>query len=180
MRKISKPALISLAIFGVVLLGVAGYFIYAHIQGAKTDDRQTSNQASTTTREPQQAICSDEIITRANTALAGGDLADLEAVNSLVQQTPEYQKDQNCLYIVVRYYLERSAAVPAREQFSVLEKTFDGQKGFSPLFAPMLSIATLKERLEFVEQNDAKMKEQSQQNYNYLDDVDRNNGVDVE
>lgn len=71
-----------------------------------------------------------------------------------VKLTKDYQKDANCLYVLVYYYVSVSDAVNAKDNYSKLEKVYNSKKGFAkPLASRAGSLEDVKKEVAKVDQS---------------------------
>jgi len=96
--------------------------------------------------------------------LDAGRTTKLKDVVNKIKNQEQYDKDPNCLYPVVSYYLFMHDADNARKNYDLLEKAYNSKKGFSKDYGPAVaSLSSLKQRTENTEKQNA--------------DLDKNNNV---
>lgn len=111
--------------FLVILLGAAGvayyYFVY------KESKKEVNNQCST------QAV-QDTILRDAGVIIPDKKIDELGKMVKKIQQIPDYEKDHNCLYPIVKYYAMIGEAGKSRDYYNKFLKVYDAKKGMAPIF----------------------------------------------
>ena len=117
---LTKNAVILLAA-GLLIIGAAATYLY--IKDRRESDTVVDN-----------AVCSSaaagSVLKDASNALDPKKVNELAAVAERIQKLPNYQKDQNCLYVVVYYYVNAYRYPEARSNLDQLEKIYDPSKNF--------------------------------------------------
>ena len=86
-------------------------------------------------------------------AIRTNNIAKQQQAVAKIQKLPNYQKDPNCLYAVVSYYINRSDAKDANLYLNELIKVYNVKQGYSGVFVAPLSIATQKNDVATIERN---------------------------
>lgn len=79
----------------------------------------------------QQAVCSDEILKQASTALAPTKTEQLKPVVTNIQALEGYETDANCLNVVTTYYVNTGDPINAQLYLDKLKAVYDPGKAFS-------------------------------------------------
>lgn len=126
------------AVIGLLLVaGAVAFGLYHRQQSVSRDD----------------ALCSEETITKAAPLIESGKGAELLAIAQEVQALENYETDVNCLYIITSAYINISDAKNSRAYYDKLATTYDPAVGYSPLFGDSInSLATLESSVEFLEE----------------------------
>lgn len=149
-KKNLKP-LIIVAIVAVLLLAI-GVFAVVSRNGSKQND-----QSQNVTRK---TVCSNEIITEAGPLITEGSGSQLTAVAKKVMALPEFDRDPNCLYIVVNSYVNVSDAANGRKYYDKLKVVYDPQAGYSRSFGDtLITPEGLKKNIEYLEAQAKRLKE---------------------
>lgn len=130
---------------------------------------RNSDQANDITPE---TVCSDDIIKRANEQINNSTLNELTATADEVKKIAKYDRDDNCLYIVVRYGLMIGDSRTARDSYEQLKRVFDG---YSPLFTSQIQPDELEPLVEYAEKRqkdrDEAIKKQVQYESSLSEDI---------
>lgn len=105
-----KLALILLA---VLLVALIVYFLF--------------NQSRLNARP----VCSDQQLEQASTVLDRSKVEELKPIAESIQQLERFDRDPNCLYVVVSYYIYMEDPSNARTFFEKLKKAYIPDQGFS-------------------------------------------------
>lgn len=83
-------------------------------------------------RPPGVAVCSETILREASQALDPTQATKLQPIVVKIEALQDFDKDQNCLYIVLTYYINSDNPQLARATFNKLNGIYDPTLGFSP------------------------------------------------
>jgi hypothetical protein len=145
-----RKLLLGVGIFVVLCMIGAGIYI------AKTlflgDGMGGSSSKSNQAKIVPVTVCSDDVITRASTAIGNNDLSALSAMSTEVMAIGQYKNDANCEYIMARYYLASGQADKANDTITQLQRVLSAGGAYSTVFNPPAvnisdlrgSLATLK------------------------------------
>lgn len=114
------------------------------------------------------AVCTGNsakpIMSDASKAISEGKIQQLGPVVSKVQSLKNYDKDPNCLNIIVSYYIGISDSKNARLYLDKLNKVYDENVGFSKTLGPKAyDIAALRQITEFLEKASENLSKNIQQ-----------------
>src|SRR5690349_12320570 len=82
--------------------------------------------------EQAKSGCNSDILAEASNLLATTRTSDLKPVAENIQKIEGYEKDPNCLNVVITYYINTSDYASAQAALDKLEGIYDKSKGFSP------------------------------------------------
>ncbi len=82
------------------------------------------------------AICSEATLREASSALSPASLGQLKPIAEKVMSTKNYDKDPNCMYIVLTYHTNNDQPAIARSDLEKLRKMYDPTQGFSSYLGP--------------------------------------------
>lgn len=89
-------------------------------------------------------------------------ITDNAAVIANIQAVKGYDKDQNCLYVMTRRYINMSDPVNAKLYLNKLKARYDSKQGFKPeLGVSSLGIQGLEQEVEFL----GKLPAQAEENF---------------
>lgn len=131
----NKKLILFIVVF-LILLATAGYFWY------------TKQQAAKTAKNP---VCNEDLLQRAGLLLDSTKREDLKPIVNEIQKKKNYEKDANCLYVVVTYYANVADGKNARANFEKLKRIYDPNKRFSLIVGKHGGIEELKLQVEYAE-----------------------------
>lgn len=114
--------------------------------------------AVTTSREVKPAVttrgCSSSLNRQAATVLAPERLEQLDPIVDKIVKIPGYEKDANCLYIVLAFYINSSNASNSQRYLSKLERVYNPKVGYDPALeaAQAKTPAELQPTVDFLQQ----------------------------
>ncbi len=133
----------------IIIIGVLGYCIYRlnHKPVSTYVAVQATNTCTTGTGL--------QLLRQAVPLSTQPKYLQLKKVVDKIQKLPDYQRDPNCLYMVITYEVNAADAGSASDNFNKLVKVYNPNVGFTPylgrgasLQALQTSINTLKQVLE--------------------------------
>ena len=117
----------------IIVSGIIFYFVW--------HSRQSSTVAVCTTRS------NSIILQQAGEAIIASNVAGQQQAVEKIQKLPNYQKDPNCLYVVVNYYISKGDTQNSSQYFAKLQSVYNPKQGFSKIFVIPKSIATLQSNI---------------------------------
>jgi hypothetical protein len=126
-----RPIVLSgLAIFVLIVAGsVAGYQQYAN-----------------------RPVCSDELLQQAAAFYNPSQTLKLKTIVNKVTSLKRYERDPNCLNIVVTYYINVGDSTNAHTYLDKLQKVYNPKKGFSQyLDGKVRTIDTLRQNVDYLD-----------------------------
>lgn len=128
----------------LVAAAVAGYFVLTN--------KQADEKNSSTVETQAQSVCSAELVKNANTSIETNNTVELYKSVEQIRNLSNYNKDPNCLYIIVRYNLAQNFTGDNAQLMSDLKKVYYGldQKSFTNAW----SYAKLQERVNALAEYD--------------------------
>lgn len=106
------------------------------------------------TNGPITETCSEDINKQADTAITNTDQVALAAVVDIVKQQEGYDRDPNCLYIVLQYQLATGDAKSSRTTLDRLKAYAGNTFRFSRAFTTGISIQSLEQNVHFLSESD--------------------------
>lgn len=86
-------------------------------------------------------------------ALYTGNVTNESQLAVKIKNIKGYNKDPNCLYFLVNYYLSKGDPNNASTYLKELEKVYNPKQGFSGMFVQSLSLSTLKDEVNTLQQS---------------------------
>ncbi len=120
----------------LLLIAAAGYYWY------------TKQQAAKTAKNP---VCTEDILHQADPLLDSAKREELAPLVDNIKSKKNYEKDANCLYIVVTYYVNVVEGKNARTYFEKLKQVYDPNKRFSLTIGSHGGIEDLQAKVEYAE-----------------------------
>lgn len=81
------------------------------------------------------------------------NIVALGGIISKIEKLPNYQKDPNCDYVVLTYYIYTGNLASASIYMTRLEQSYNSKKGYSEILAPSAkSISNLKRQIAEIQQ----------------------------
>lgn len=148
-----------LIIFFVVIAALA----LAAAGGRGAYEQYKRKQAENASRQ-KAASCPDEFLSQAGPYLSSRDHANREKLRPIalkIEQTQGYDKNPNCLYVVLTYYMQYGDAEKSRTHLDKLEKVYDTEAGFSQLLGPTKTIEELRKFNDFLQRRAEQIKNNS-------------------
>lgn len=136
-----KQRKILLPLVGGVLLLVAigGYLIYQDGQ---------NNQNNKVTRA---IVCDEEIIKQASQAISTNNGSVLVDIKPKITALKDYDRDQNCLYVVIVHDITKSDLTSAKDHLGKMKKVYQ-ENGYSKSFAGSTqTLSQLEKSVAFLE-----------------------------
>ncbi len=115
----------------LVIVFVLGTVIYNHQNMSSSSNVCTTNNNQDILKADSKYIISDNI-------------AKQQVLVKKVEKLPNYQKDPNCLYVIVNYYINISNIKMATIYYEKLKKIYNPKISFSPYLNPSKSLTDLK------------------------------------
>lgn len=113
-----KTKLIIIISASIVVIIGATILVYFMLQSNQTAQApETNTQAK---QIAQEKVCTDDILTKANTALINRDIDTLTSVSDQIIGLKNYDHDINCLYVLTRFAVDISSATLARDYLDKL------------------------------------------------------------
>lgn len=111
----------------------------------------------------QKLACADvspRLLLEASSFLGADKATKLKPVVEKIQALPDYEKDPNCLNVVVTYHINIADEKSARETLEKLELVYNSKKGFVDILkvAEGLDIEELRAGVEFIEKLNQEFK----------------------
>lgn len=132
----------------VVVLCIAGAGVYIAKTLFSGNGVGGDGSKSDQTKVTPVAVCDDDVITRASTAIGNNDLSALSAMSTEVMAIGQYKNDANCEYIMARYYLASGQADKASDTINQLQRVLSGGGAYSTVFnPPAVNISDLRSSL---------------------------------
>lgn len=158
-----RHMIISLASFLIVLLSVI--FILWNVLFHDGDSSKTNTVTFS-------RVCSDVLIQGASKDIEANNLAGLQKTQNDIIRIKDYDKDQNCLFILVRYNLLRNDTVNGRIYLAMLKKVSIAG-GYSKAFTtPTMTPKELEVTMVFVQERNALVKSQDKVNTDRVKTLD--------
>lgn len=138
--KISRRTAI-IAATAVIALVAVGFGLWRVLNPEKSSDSPSYSR-----------VCSDELIKRASEKIEANDIEALEGIQKEVTDIKDYEYDQNCLYIIVRYGLLTGNAQKIRDNLDNLKKSYVAG-GYSQAFTTTtLEPEAIESAAKFIEE----------------------------
>lgn len=102
-------------------------------------------------------ICSDDVLKKAVVAAESGQQKQQQQVVNDIRQKPNFDKDPNCLYTLLNYYIGISDAVDAKEYLNKFKSTYNEQIPLNKILVVGFSnssIQTMEATVQFLEKAD--------------------------
>ena len=120
--------------------------------------RQSSGEVSKTNVPAEtvvaKKVCSRAIIREASGPLDNLDQLALAPIAEKIKTEKDFDKDPNCLYIVLQYALGQSNASLSQDYYNKLEKVYNPAAGFSNAFTTAtVSLKTMKTSIDVLQAN---------------------------
>lgn len=141
--KLRKAWLTSIigAIILIIIAGLVVFFI-------------NRNNTKTTATDACSSKSTQYILKEASPLLSPTvEVTKLQSLVSKIQQISNYQKDPNCLYPIVLYYINTSNAKESSFYLNEFLNAYGPGHGFSPLLGPVYPTSTLKADVAAIQQN---------------------------
>jgi hypothetical protein len=139
----------------LILVGVASWWLLHRANTVNEANPSLSQKVAVA------HVCSPELVAEANAPLAASDQTALGIVVDKVTALKDYDRDPNCLYIVLQYSLAAGDATASSKYMSDFDRVYDPVVGFSDAFTGSVIPATaLRKSVAFLVQN-AKQDEAS-------------------
>ncbi len=135
-QKPHNKKLILLVVVFLILLAAAGYFWYTKQQSAKT---------------AKNPVCAEDLLHQAEPLLDSSKREQLKPLVDNIKSKKNYDKDANCLYIVVTYHVNMAEGKNARKYFEQLKQIYDPNKRFSLTVGKHGGIEDLQLQVEYAE-----------------------------
>jgi len=112
-------------------------------------DEETVQQANPVA---SNTSCNQTIITKAAPLIRNQQGVELSQLTHEIMKIPGFDRDVNCLYIVIYSYINLSNGAEARKYYNKLAPIYNPNEGFSQYFGPQVSSPEgLKKQIEFIE-----------------------------
>lgn len=99
----------------------------------------------------RRPVCSDATLREAVPVLGKTQTPELKPVVDKIKSMKGYDRDPNCLYVVVTYHINNYDEDSAKRDMRQLKKVYDSKKGFSSQFGSKVkSIAMLEDDIAFM------------------------------
>ena len=147
-RSMNKRTLVMMvAVSVVVALVVVGVIIQS-----KTNNNKANNVNVT--------VCNDELLNNVSGVLTAENVELLMPLAQDIQKMTNYEKDPNCLNVVITYFIHISDFNNARAHLDKLEVVYKEDQGFSSkLGNNAKSLATLRLNVNFLEEQNKRINE---------------------
>ena len=170
MQKTSRIRIL-LIIGGVLLIALIIGAVVLWIQVFYSNNALKSSTASTTSSASAKVtptgVCGTDIISQANTPLANSDQFALGQVVGTIEGLKNYNRDPNCLYIVLVYTIATGDPVASQNYLNEYTQVYDPAIGLSPSFTVSIQpLDTLKSDVAFLVQNKQGATTQTKDNSN--------------
>ena len=137
-KKILAAVAAVILLAGLALLGLASF------RSTQTPDQQAAATGCQDTSE-------NGVLAEASKLLDARKSGELKPVVAKIQAIKDYDKDPNCMNVVVTYYINISDLNNARTNLEKLEKVYDMSQGFSTVLGPNVKkIEVLREDVAFL------------------------------
>lgn len=114
---------------------------------------------------PEGGACSTSILKQAAANLDPSKQSQLQIIASHVRSIHNYQRDPNCLYIVLTSSINSGDAIAARTDLDQLQKVYNARAGFSTSLGFTKDLSLLQSNVAFMEKS-AKQAESQTQSFN--------------
>lgn len=105
------------------------------------------------------SVCSDATLGEAAGVMGRDKVFELKPIAEKIQNTKDYDRDPNCLYVVLGYYINSYDPDNAKKHLTMLKKVHDPNIGYkAPLGSKVKDIATLESEIEFITIKSAEIK----------------------
>jgi hypothetical protein len=146
-RSMNKRMLVMMvAVAVVVALAVVGVI----------KQSKSNNKADKTS----SIVCNDELLNNVSGVLTAENVELLMPLAQDIQKMTNYEKDPNCLNVVITYFIHISDFNNARAHLDKLETVYKEDQGFSSkLGNNAKSLATLRLNVNFLEEQNKRINE---------------------
>lgn len=118
--------------------------------------------AGKASRTSTSQVCTDSIVEPASRSLDPLKVGELKLVAEEIKQLKRFDRDPDCLYILVVYSINSVDTVAARQYFASLKEVYDQSMGFDPrLQAKSNSLAKLEDDISSAETSAREAQENS-------------------
>ena len=144
-KRLRNIIILSVGLAALVTAGV-GLYNYQNKRLAKLKSACTSSASG--------------ILLEASSFLAPEKSTELKPIVEKIRALPNYDKDPNCLNVVVIYYINTTDPKNAREMFDKLTKVYNPKRGFADVLKVPAGkdIDQLRTGVEFVEKLDQEFR----------------------
>lgn len=159
---------IILSVLVVILLVVAGIVWYLFFHHPKPND--TVKEPDAPTKIQLATVCSNDQIKRASSSIEPYNADALRAVSTEIKDKVGHENDQNCMYILARYYIATGQLDLAASAVNRIQALQTAGGRYSLLFKPpALNVSDLRETVRLQQSSQTSVKSTGYD----LDDVDK-------
>lgn len=145
-KRISKKYVVLIIAIFVVLLGLIGLLIQKNRQSKQEDTGNVKAQNVCATDSQK------ETLRVAVTNLSPAKYNELKNSVDKIMNTPDFEKDPNCLYPVVTYYTNIGDLASAKRYLTTLESVHGSSYKFDETFPSNVTLETIKQQVTQLEE----------------------------
>jgi hypothetical protein len=140
-------------IIAIVVIGTLSWWL---LQKANT----ANDKGGSSDKVAVSHVCTSEIIKEASASLAATDQVALSPVVTKISSLKDFDRDPNCLYVVLQYDLVSGNTTASSDVMSKLDRVYDPVVGFSNAFTvTTIPVNDLRKNVAFLVQNAKQDKE---------------------
>lgn len=114
------------------------------------------------------ASCPDEVLREASPYLSRhvhDNVEKLKPIAVKIEQIPGYDRNPNCVYVVLTRYMNDGDSSKARSHLDKLEKVYDTKSGFSYLLGPTKTMEELRKYVDFLQHRDEQFRKNNRRTF---------------
>lgn len=134
---------------------------------------------TTTSKTDFSRVCSDMVLKRASASIESNNLVDLKSVQDDIINLAEYKKDQNCMFVLLRYSTLRNDSIVGFQQLDLLKKVYLGTYS-AAITTPTMTPDEFETILKFIESRNQQIQLQSEETAKNMTILDQNADALVE
>lgn len=147
-----KKRWVIVGVMAAILLIVGGFFLVRALIPPTIDAEKSSSSLGE--KVTAKTVCSEDIIKEASIVIANTNQASLSDIADKITALGDYDRDPNCLYILLQFSVAAGDATASNNYLAKLEKVYNSAVGFSKAFTvPLVSMLTIRENVAFVTKN---------------------------
>ncbi len=160
--QMSRKKIILTIFVAILVIGGALLLMWFTMSAQQEDDSAMDNKQVSTSAK---AVCDENLLERSAKAIRYPiDSEALAAIVTDIKKLEDYNRDVNCLYVVLQYNLVTSSPVQARESLNGIKGLYISTVGYSSSFgADTQSPAVLEQMVIALESRQEKFLKQDTQ-----------------